>query len=528
MSKHKLNTRAAGVVALAVGCSRVLGLAREMIFTALFGSKLLGIFIQAFKFSNLLRDLFAEGALSMAFITVFSQKIEREGPNAAWKLAAKVATLTAVFMSAVTLICILLAGPIIEYIIAPGFSAENKETTILLTRIMYPFILLVSLAALAMGMLNSRNVFGVPAMASSFFNIGSIVGGVGIGYLIDPTFGRDARTGLAIGTLIGGFLQLTIQFPSLWKVGFRFRPDFAWRDPDVIRMLTLMAPAVVAASAVQVNVVVNAIFASFLGTAAVTWLQIAFRLMQLPLGMFGVAVATITTPVVSRISATGDLGAISGTLAKAMRLALFLTLPAATGLFILAEPILSLLYERGEMTSFDIAQSAGALQMYVLGLASYSMIKVLTPAFYAINKKWLPMTLSFLSIGINLGLNYLFIFHLDLGVKGLALAVAISATTNFLLLFLLLGRETGPLEPLRLLVALLKTGLAAAGLGAVAWFTAQWGANWISSPELLIRIASLLLVIGIAGATYFVICFLLRVDEVHDAWALVRRKLLRK
>jgi len=528
MSKHKLNTRAAGVVALAVGCSRILGLAREMIFAALFSPQLLGMFFQAFKFSNLLRDLFAEGALSMAFITVFSQKIEREGPGAAWKLACKVATLAAVFMSGVTLVCIIFAEPIINYVIAPGFSEENKETTVLLTRIMYPFILLVSLAALAMGMLNSRNVFGVPAMASSFFNIGSIVGGVAIGYWIDPTFGRPALTGLAIGTLIGGFLQLVIQFPSLWKVGFRFKPDFAWRDPDVHRMLALMAPAVIAASAVQVNVMVNAVFASFLGTAAVAWLQYAFRLMQLPLGMFGVAVATITTPVISRISATGDLVAVRGTLAKAMRLALFLTLPAATGLYLLANPILSLLYERGETTAFDVSMAAGALQMYVIGLSSYSMIKVLTPAFYAINKKWLPMTISFGSIAINLVLNYLFIFHLDLGHRGLALAVSISATVNFLCLFVLMGRETGGLEPTRLLLAIVRTGIASAGLGAIAWFGARWAAPWIDSPDLWIRLASLLTLIAIAGIAYLVLCFVMRVEEVHDAFRLVKRKLLRR
>lgn len=525
MSKHKLNTRAAGVVAIAVGCSRILGLAREMIFAALFRPELLGMFFQAFKFSNLLRDLFAEGALSMAFITVFSQKIEREGPQAAWRLAAKVATLTAVFMSAVTLLCIVFAGPLIEYVIAPGFSQENKETTILLTRIMYPFILLVSLAALAMGMLNSRNVFGIPAMASSFFNIGSIVGGVAIGWWIDPAFGRDALTGLAIGTLIGGFLQLAIQFPSLWKVGFRFRPDFAWNDSDLKRMLILMTPAVIAASAVQVNVMVNAIFASFLGTAAVAWLQYAFRLMQLPLGMFGVAVATITTPVVSRISATGDLGSVSSTLGRAMRLALFLTVPAATGLYLLADPILSLLYERGETTAFDVAQAAGALKMYVIGLASYSMIKVVTPAFYAIDKKWLPMTVSFLSIGLNLGLNYWFIFHLGLGHEGLALAVSISATANFLCLFLLLSRETHGLEAGRLLLAIARTGLAAAALGAVAWFGAEWGARWIDAPHFLTRLASLLALIGIAGGTYLLVCFALRVPEVHDALGVVRRKL---
>ena len=181
----------------------------------------------------------------------------------------------------------------------------------MLARIMYPFILLVSLAALAMGMLNAKHVFGVPAMASSFFNLGSIVGGVALGWWLDPAFGTRALVGLALGTLIGGFLQLAVQVPSLFKVGFVLRADFNWRDEGVRKVLQLMGPAVIAASAVQVNVLINSIFASYLQDGAVSWLNIAFRLMQLPLGIFGVAVATVTLPLVSRSVALGNITRIS-------------------------------------------------------------------------------------------------------------------------------------------------------------------------------------------------------------------------
>jgi putative peptidoglycan lipid II flippase len=204
----KLNTKASGIIALAVMCSRVLGLVREVLFNSLFGTASMGLFLIAFRLPNLLRDLFAEGALSTAFVTVFSQKIEREGPQAAWALASKMLTLAAVFMSAVSILGILFAGPLVN-LLAPGFDPADAEFTILLTRIMYPFILLVSLAALVMGALNSRQIFTAPAMASSFFNIGSIAGGVVFGWFIDPHFGTQALIGLAVGTLVGGCLLYT-------------------------------------------------------------------------------------------------------------------------------------------------------------------------------------------------------------------------------------------------------------------------------------------------------------------------------
>lgn len=209
----KLNIKATGIIALAVMCSRVLGLIREVLFNALFGSASMGIFLIAFRAPNLLRDLFAEGALSISFVTVFSKKMETEGEHSAWELAAKMLTLTSIFMSILCLLGIVFAKYII-FILAPGFSAKDAETTVFLTQLMFPFILLVSLAAIVMGMLNSKNVFGMPALASSFFNVGSILGGALCGWFIDPTFGEKALIGLAIGTVIGGFYNWEYNFPA--------------------------------------------------------------------------------------------------------------------------------------------------------------------------------------------------------------------------------------------------------------------------------------------------------------------------
>src|SRR2546421_1875169 len=338
------STRAAGIVGMAILSSRVLGLIREMVFAGLFGAgKNLDAFLMAFRLPNLLRDLFAEGALSTAFITTFSRKIATEGDESAWRLGNKVATLTAVFMSAVTLIGIIYAPQLIHLMTWWSWSPEKTETTILLTRIMWPFILIVSLAALVMGMLNSKHVFGAPAMASSFFNLGSIIGGVAFGWWLDPHFGTRSLIGLAIGTLIGGVWQLSAQFPSLRRVGYKYRADFHWRDQGVRTVLTLMGPAVIAASAVQVNVLINSGFAARLGDGPVSWLNIAFRLMQLPLGIFGVAVGTVTLPLVSRSAALGNKTEFRGALAHAMRLVMLLTIPSAIGLMILASPIISVI-----------------------------------------------------------------------------------------------------------------------------------------------------------------------------------------
>jgi putative peptidoglycan lipid II flippase len=524
MNHDRLNTKAAGVVAGAVMLSRVLGLARELIFAGLFGAgRGMDAFLTAFRAPNLLRDLFGEGALSTAFVTVFSQKIATDGKDAAWKLASKAATLTSIFMSLVSLLGVFFAGPLIG-ILAPGFPVEKAALTISLTRIMFPFILLVSLAALVMGMLNAVNRFAVPALASSFFNIGSIAGGIVFGWLVDPHFGEKALVGLACGTLLGGLLQLGVQVPDLLRAGFRLVLDFNWRDPGIRRILILMLPAVIAASAVQINVMVNSIFASYLGNGPISWLSYAFRLMQLPLGVFGVAVATVTLPVVSRASALGDMGRFRSTLAKAMRLAVFLTLPSAVGLIVLAEPIIALIYQRGKFLDSDSLHTAEALQFYAIGLVGYSCIKVLSPAFYAIDRKWTPMTVSFLSIGLNLGLNWLFIFRLGMGHRGLALSTALAATVNFTLLYLFMMRVSGSLETRAMASTFFRCLLASVPIALIGWSCHPWLASLQHDP-VRVRAGALMGVIAVALLVFLAGGWMLRIEGFREFQEILKRKL---
>ena len=487
-------------------------------------------FLTAFRAPNMLRDLFAEGALSTAFVTTFSRRIATDGDASAWRLASKVATLTLVFMSALTVLGII-GAPVLIHILAPGFPLEKAALTIQLTRVMFPFILLVSLAALVMGMLNARNVFGMPAMASSFFNLGSIIGGVALCYWLEPQadwrhphFGERGLMGLAIATLIGGLLQFLVQLPSLGRVGFRFRPDFNWRDPGVRTILALMGPATIAASAVQVNVVVNSGFASALGDGAITWLNVAFRLMQLPLGIFGVAVATVTLPLISRSAAVGNTAEFRGALSHAIRLVMLLTIPSAIGLIILANPIIGLIYEHGRFTAFATEQTAVALRCYAVGLVAYSADKVLAPAFYALDKRNLPMLVSLCSIAVNFCLNYFFTFHLKLGHGGLALSTSLVAFTNFMLLYTMMRRYTGRLETgamIKTLAKLLVAGALLAGICLLAqhfiFFSHAGTSAWR-------KLFGLTLTIAVGGATFFGAAYLLHVGELRDVVVLLRTK----
>jgi putative peptidoglycan lipid II flippase len=524
---ERLNTKAAGVVGLAVLCSRILGLAREQIFAALFGGgRIMDAFTIAFRIPNLLRDLFAEGALSTAFVTVFSRTGALQDAAAAWRLANKVATLAAVTLSAITILGILTA-PWLVALLAPGFDPEKAALTVTLTRVMYPFILLVSLAALVMGMLNSRDVFGVPAMASSFFNLGSIIAGVLIGYWLDPHFGPRAILGLAIGTLIGGAMQLLVQLPALQRQGYVYRPDFHWRDPGVRAILHLMGPSVIAASTTQVNVLVNSVFASRLGDGPTFWLSIAFRLMQLPLGIFGVALGTVALPLLSRMAATGNLTAFRSELSRGMRLALLMTIPASVGLMVLAEPIISVLYQHGRFGAHETAESAGALRFYAIGLCGYAALKVLVNAFYAIDRRRTPMVVSFLAVGLNLLLNWLFTVRLGFGHRGLALSTACVATCNFLFLYALMRAQLGALESRAMARLLARLAVAAALLGAIAWLGGHFLlADWARQP-FWPKLASLVLVIGLAAAGFFGCASALRITEVHEISAAVRRRLRR-
>ncbi|MGJ8644890.1 MAG: murein biosynthesis integral membrane protein MurJ [Luteolibacter sp.] len=529
-----MSAKATWRVSAAVMLSRVLGLGREMMFAGLFGgSKWMDCFYLAFKVPNLLRDLFAEGALSQAFVTTFSKKVKSDGPEDAWVLANRMMTLAAVFMSFVTLVGIGVAPWIVDLLTLLSRSGETARIydateislTVEMVRIMYPFIALVSLSALVMGMLNARDVFGVPALASCFFNLGSMIGGAALGYWIDPEWGPRSLVGFAWGVVIGGVAQLVFQFPALRAVGYRFVADFKWNDSGVRQILKLMGPAVIAASVTQVNVVVNAMFAYGVGEGAVSWLSYAFRLMQLPIGVFGVAVATVTLPALSRAAIGGVGDDFAPTLTKGLKLVMFLVFPATVGLVVLAEPIISLLYERGNFSEKDRMASAGALRAYGCGLLFYSGLKVLQPAFYAIEKRWFPMIASLMALVVNIGCNYMFVFIFKWGHESLALTTSIVASMNFFFLYLMMRRYAGNMDTKGLMVAFCKIGAATVVMAALCYFGNRMMFGDLGGMGLVMKALLVIGLVGVAAGVYFVAALALKVDEVGEMVAMVRKRL---
>jgi putative peptidoglycan lipid II flippase len=521
--------KALGLVSIAILCSRVLGLVRESALNYFYGGenrRWLDCLIVAFKAPNMLRDLFAEGALSTAFVTVFTKKSQSAGDEAAWQLARKMMSLAAVFMTLVSALGVLLA-PWIIGMLASGWDEEKIAFTTTLARILYPFILVVSLAALVMGILNAKKVFFMPAMASSFFNAGSILAGGAIGWWIDPSFGRNSVIGFAIGALVGGLLQLLVQLPSLKKVGFKFGIDLNWKDEGVAHTLSLMWPAIISGSVVQVSVLLNTIFASHVpGDGPALYLNNAFRLMQLPLGLFGVGLATVSLPALARMATAGIGTDFRRTLSKAIRMGALLSVPSAVGLAMLARPIMSLIYGNGDGNNpQSIEGCAVALETYSIGLVFYSALKVLQPAFYAVEKRFIPLYVSIVCVALTAGLNWLFVVHWHLDHRYLALSTSISAALNFTCLFIAMRKLAGGLETRAMLASLSQIALASVALAATCWAAQQWLlADWQSMP-LWQQIPLLMVSVTLAGGAYFGVSLLLKNEEADDFLGSILRKL---
>lgn len=528
-----MSAKSTWTVSVAVMASRVLGLIRDQIFAAFFGNGILmDCFTVAFRIPNLLRDLFAEGALSQAFVTTFSKRVELSGPESAWPLAARMLTIMTVVMSLLSLLGIWLTPQLVGLMTAMDGALDRQRTmgpeeielTVLMTRIMWPFMLLVSLAALVMGILNSRKVFFIPAISSCAFNLGSIIAGTAVGLWLDPDLGPKTMIGFSIGTLVGGFGQLVVQIPALHRLGFRWRPRWDWRHPEVRKIFSLMGPAVISASVVQINVVINTQFALSIGEGAASALGYAFRLMQLPIGVFGVAVATVTLPALSRAATTGLGDGFGGVLARGIRLVSFLVLPCAIGLCVLAEPIISVIYERGVFDESSRITTAAALRGYGVGLLAYSWLKVLQPAFYAADRRWIPMLVSFLAISLSVTLNWYFIHVKHYGVQSLALTTSIVAVTNFVILYAAISRITTGLESRALTSLILRLVFAGGTMGLFCWGAGRWVFDDLGGMNPWLRAIALGMVVPAAAAVYFAVARALRIEEAKESMELVTKR----
>jgi len=514
--------RSAGVVSVAVFMSRVTGLLRESVMARLFGAGLIyDAFMLGFRIPNLTRDLFAEGALSSAFVPTFSEYLNQRSKEEAARLANLVATALIIVVGAVCAAGMIFA-PTLVHLLAPGFAAVpgKFELAVTMTRIMFPFLLLVALAAQAMGVLNACNKFGVPAMASTFFNIGSVGFGVILGIWLGPWLHLSRIEGMAIGVVLGGALQLLWQLPSLHSLGFRFQLAFNWSDPGLQRILRLMVPAILGNAAVQINVMVNTNFASSISDplrgldGPVSWLSYAFRFMQLPLGLFGVAMASATLPSIARSVALGQMDEFRRTLSNSLGTVFLLTIPSSVGLMVLGKSIIGAIYQGGRFQLYDTQQTAVALSYYAIGLMGYAALKVLSPAFYALNDARTPMLISLGSIAVNFVMNSLLVG--PFGHVGLAFSTSTVALVNFLLLALFMRRRLGRLGGRQLGATVLRVTVASLAMAAVAWLVSE-SLSRLPLRGLALHLVQVIGAIGLAAMVFYWSCRLLRVEELNEA-----------
>ncbi len=504
--------RSAGAVSGAVMCSRVLGLVREQVFAGLFGAGFAyDAFVVAFRIPNLLRDLFGEGALSAAFVTVFSDYDTNRGREATWRLASNVLVFIALLLSLLTLAGLWLAPWIVD-LLAPDFRlvTGKSELTVLLTRIMFPFLVLVALSAVVMGMLNTRGKFFVPALSSSFFNLGSIIGGTSLALLF-PRLGLPAIAGMAWGTLLGGLLQLTMQLPTLRATGFRFVPVLNLRDPGLKRILVLMLPATIGLSATQINIFVNTNFAASCTEGSVSWLNYAFRMVQLPIGVFGVALSIAAMPVLARYAAKKDLDGLRHTFTSSLVMVFSLTIPATAGLILLAVPIIRLIFEHGAFTPEDTLRTAEALQYYALGLFAYAGVKVMVPVFYALDNTKYPVIGSFLAVGANI-----LIISLTIGLfqhRAIALSTSCTMGLNCLFLGAVLYRKLDGFPLGHLARGTGKIGLATGLMVFALLQLRQLAAPWLAGG-IVLQLPAVLFIILVGALLYGLSLRLLRLPEL--------------
>lgn len=521
-------TRAAGVVSIAVMVSRLLGLARETAIGYYFPSKTSADpFYLAFRIPNFLRDMFGEGILSKAFITTFLATEAEDGEEAAWNLTNRIFNLAFLILIGIIVLGIILAPVVVDVLARDNFDRNldnvehfgfdsKVELAIYLTQLMFPYLLFVSFAAIAMGLLNSKGRFGIPACASTFFNMSSVTVGIG-GYYLFPLIEIHPVTGMAIGVIVGGIAQFLIQVPSMYRVGYRYRPLLSLRDPRVLQVLHLIGPAVLGVAAAQVNLLTNTFFITS-DSGWLTWITRAYRVMHLPIGIFGVAISTVALPQLAKLVAAGETENFRNALSYSLRLMLVLTIPAGIGLMVLSEPICRLLYEWGATLEEDTIETAALLFVYAFGLCGFSMLKIVTDGFYAYKDIRAPVIVSICAVVLNICLNYLFIYRgFFLDPRAVVFSTVLTVTLNCAVLLLLLRRKVGRLGLRSVVPLTFKILIASAVMGFVCWLTnGVIEADWLDTVGIISRAVGVFAPIGLSLLILAGMYKLLKVSEFDD------------
>jgi putative peptidoglycan lipid II flippase len=515
--------RSAGLIGLATSTSRVLGLVRDQVMAGYFGTGAAAdAFVVGTRIPTLLRDLFAEGAMSAAFVPTITRYLKTEGKAAAWRLGSLVVNGLLVVTGVVVLLGIVLAEPLARSY-ASGYTdtPEKIALTTLIARVNMPFLLLIAVAAAFMGMLNAVRRFFIPATSPAMYNVVFILCTIAF-VPIFRRLGIEPVMALSVGMLLGGVAQVVTQWPALRQEGYRHQWILDFRDPGLREMLILMGPATMGVAAAQINLFVSTALATGQDGAAAA-LQYAFRLIYVPIGIVGVSVATAAIPDLAGHAASGALREMRATVSWGLRLMLMLSVPAVVGMMVLSTPIIELLFQFGHFDANSTMLVSNALFFYAPGILGYSAVKLASPGFYSLQDARTPATISAISILVNLILN-LWLNSTSLRFLGLALGTAIAANVNAGLLLYLLSRRLGGLDGGRVTRAFLKILVASAVMGVAAFYTEAWLHQLLPDPWWLPRVIRVGSAIGVALATLALAAALLRIEE----FAQVMRRVMRR
>ncbi len=501
--------KAAGLMSIATFISRILGYVKDMILAGFFGATgIADTFFVAFRIPNLLRELFAEGAMSSAFVPVLTEYRTKHGEEEAKRLVRITFTFILIIVGSICVLGIIFSPEIVTAI-APGFIGmpEKFSLTVLLTRIMFPFLLFISLAALLMGALNVKRNFFIPALSPAMLNITIIVV-----VLILATEMHQPIIAVAVGVALGGFVQFVFQVPSFFRNGYSLRPEHNFRHEGLKKMSLLIMPATMGLAVAQINIFVSTILASYLPEGSITYLYYSMRLIQFPIGIFGVAMGMAVLPTLSEHAVKGEYGKLRDDFSFALRLLFFITIPAMAGLIALREPIVNILFQRGK---FDYAATVGtaqALLFYSIGIWSIVGVRVVTASFYSMQDTKTPVKVAVVALAANILFSV--ILMKPLKHSGLALANALASGVNFALLFYFLRRRLKRVDAKRIFVSFIKTIFASSIMGITGWLLLHgemWQIHGYTINKVFYLSGTIIICIGV----YLFLSYLLKSEEIY-------------
>jgi putative peptidoglycan lipid II flippase len=508
--------RSTAFFSAATALSRIAGLVREIVAAGYYGVHgPMSAFTIAFQVPNLVRALFADAALQPAFVPIFTEQLEKGNYREAFRLASTLLLLVTLVLGSITALFVLVA-PVIMPLVAPGFSGEILDLTVSLSRILFPILILLGLSGVVVGILNSYDRFGAFAISPLFWNLTIIVSLI---FLIPLFHGQNRIYAYAIGIVIGTVVQLTIPVFDLRNTPFKFRWSFEWRNPDVRRVLLLMLPVTISLGLINFNLIINSLFGSLVSDEGPAAIDKAFRIYQLPQGIFSVAIATVLFPTLARFAARGATDDLRATMANGMRQILFVLVPAAAAILVLSEPMIRLVYERGEFNASQTTLVATALFWFALSLPTNGLFLLLTRTFFSLQRPWVPTAIATANLAVT-ALAALGLYHL--GVGGIVAATAIATLASVIAQLLILRVLLHGLELGRLLDAAVRILVASAALAAVSY--GIWDVlDQALGRGLVGQIVSLGSGLALGGLVYVGAAKLLRIAELAQVMRLLRR-----